>query len=252
MRISLIQYSPLWEDKEGNKGRLRTLLNQSEPADLLIFPEMSLTGFSMRSDHLNEDLNGDSFNFFSPIAVERKAFVAAGLIEKDSQDYFNTLLVINRKGKLIGKYRKIHPFSYGSENEHYSGGNAPLLLEIDEWSAGLSICYDLRFPELFRRYGKERASLIINIANWPDTRIHHWETLLKARAIENQCYVAAVNRVGKDTRLNYPGRSMIIDPMGNEVLNCENNEGVFTASVELELVNSTRAKFPFLDDIKLV
>ncbi len=252
MNISLVQYSPVWENKKSNKDKLLNLVNDSGKTDLLLFPEMTLTGFTMKSDLYFEDLLGESLQFFSSIALSKNSFTAAGIIEKDAGQYFNTLLVIDREGKLISCYRKIHPFSYSSENKHYTGGTAPVIAGMDGWETGLSICYDLRFPELYRSYGKKRVSLIINIANWPDTRIHHWNALLKARAIENQCYIAAVNRVGEAQKLSYPGSSAVYDPMGNEIINCGNKEGVYTTEIFKEQVESTRLKFPFLDDIKLV
>ena len=138
----------------------------------------------------------------------------AGIIEKDGKNYFNTLVHLDPNGKLKTKYRKIHPFSYSTENKYYKAGKSPVITKISGMKIGLSICYDLRFPELFRFYAKAKVDLIINIANWPDTRIEHWRTLLKARAIENQCYVAGVNRVGDDPKLHYNGYSSVFDPMG--------------------------------------
>ena len=126
------------------------------------------------------------------------------------------------------------------------------LTKIKKWKIGLTICYDLRFPELFRKYGKKRAHIIVNIANWPDTRIEHWRTLLKAGAIENQCYVAGVNRVGKDPKLNYVGHSSVFDPMGKEIVAVENEEKVIVVDLDKNYVNEVREKFPFLDDIKLI
>ena len=123
---------------------------------------------------------------------------------------------------------------------------------MNDWNVGLSICYDLRFPELYRQYGKVKSELIIVIANWPDTRIEHWRALLKARAIENQCYVAGVNRVGKDLKLNYNGYSAVSDPMGNELTTQADIEKILTADISLKIVEETRTKLPFLNDIYLI
>ena len=217
-----------------------------------MFPEMTLTGFTMKSGEFCEEVQGESFRFFSSLAAEKKSFSAAGIIERENGKYYNTLILINRKGKLAASYRKVHPFSYSSENEHFTGGDEPVLSDIEGYKTGLTICYDLRFPELYRAYGKKRVSLILNIANWPDTRIHHWNVLLKARAIENQCYTAGVNRTGKAQRLKYPGSSAVYDPMGNEILLCSTEEGVFSVDINIEQVDSVRMKFPFLNDIKLI
>jgi len=253
MKIGLIQYSPVWEDKELNKEKLTSLLQEEvEDVDLLIFPEMTLTGFTMRSKKYAEKLDGESFNYFSNVAKKFKCDVIAGIIENSLAKYFNTLVHITKNGKLKSSYHKIHPFSFSNEDKHFSAGDKPILTVINGWKTGLSICYDLRFPELYRFYGKEKVNLIIDIANWPDTRIEHWHALLKARAIENQCFVAGVNRVGDELRLHYNGYSSIYDPMGRTVVSVENMERVIFAEIEMKLVNETRKKLPFLDDIKLI
>jgi predicted amidohydrolase len=253
MKLGLIQYGPKWEDKEENKSKLNSLLkNKKEDVDLLIFPEMTLTGFSMRSDIYGESLESESFNYFAGVAKEFECDVVAGIIEKNAGKYFNTLVHISHEGILKNSYRKIHPFSYSNEDKHFSAGLEPVISDINGWSTGLSICYDLRFPELYRFYGKERAELIIVIANWPDTRIEHWNTLLKARAIENQCYVAGVNRVGDGLRLHYVGFSSVYDPMGKEIVSVVNDEGVIFTEIDKSKVEETRNKFPFLDDIQMI
>jgi predicted amidohydrolase len=206
----------------------------------------------MKSEEMAEGIQGDSFRFFSSIAQEKATNIFAGIVEKRNTRIYNTLIHIKPDGKLVKLYRKVHPFSYSSENEHYDSGTKPAITKIRNWKTGLTICYDLRFPELFRKYGKKRTHLIVNIANWPDTRIEHWKTLLKARAIENQCYIAGVNRVGNDPKLHYPGFSSVFDPMGKEIISVENEEKVIVADLDKNYVNEVREKFPFLNDIKLV
>jgi omega-amidase len=253
MKIGLAQFSPSWENKAENKIKINSLLaNAAERNDLLIFPEMSLTGFTMKSKDYSENLKGETFDFFASVAVKYNCFIIAGVIETSEDKLFNTALVINPKGELTASYRKIHPFSYSSENKYYDRGNEPVTLNINGWNTGLTICYDLRFPELYRLYGKQKAGLIINIANWPDTRIHHWKTLIKARAIENQCYIAAVNRTGNDPKLNYPGASCLIGPMGAEILMADDGEAVYSGIISSEHLNDIREKFPFLEDIHLI
>ena len=225
MKIGLVQYSPVWEDKEANKEKISTLLKKDNSAvDLLIFPEMTLTGFTMKSNEFAESLQGKSFKFFSELAVSKKSHIFAGIIERGKRKSFNTLIHIKPDGKLLKLYRKVHPFSYSKEDKFFEPGKKPARTKVKNWQVGLSICYDLRFPELYRKYGKKRAHLIVNIANWPDTRIDHWKTLLKARAIENQCYVAGINRVGDDPKLHYNGFSSVYDPMGKEIVSVENEE----------------------------
>lgn len=253
MKIGLIQYNPVWEDKEKNKEKLEALLSENlSDSRCLIFPELSLTGFTMKSNEFGERLNGSSSRFFANLAVKYNADIFAGLIEEENEKYFNTLLHIQQDGEVKTSYRKIHPFTYSTEDEHYEKGSKTVVTEINGWKIGLSICYDLRFPELFRQYAKQRVHLIFCIANWPDTRIEHWRALLKARAIENQCYVAGVNRVGKDPKLSYNGFSSIIDPMGKEIASSEDEERIVKGELSLDYVNEIREKLPFLDDIRLI
>ncbi len=253
MLVGLVQYDPEWEDKERNKQKLSWLLeNNLKEVDLLIFPEMTLTGFTMKSQELGESSDAGSFEFFASLSVKYNSNVFAGIIEKEKDKYFNTLLHIDRKGRLVSKYRKVHPFSYSTEDKHYSRGEKPVITKIDDWNIGLSICYDLRFPELYRGYSKDRIELMVNIANWPVTRIEHWKTLLKARAIENQCYFAGVNRVGKDPKLAYNGFCSIIDPMGNEVITGFEEEKILVAEISKDFVNDVRKNLPFLNDIYLL
>jgi len=253
MKIGLVQYSPVWEDKEANKEKIASLLKEeNSDVDLLIFPEMTLTGFTMKSDEFAESLQGESFNFFSELAVGKKIHIFTGIIEKGRRKSFNTLIHIKPDGKLVKLYRKVHPFSYSKEDQFFEPGRKPARTKVKSWQVGLSICYDLRFPELYRKYGKKRAHLIVNIANWPDTRIEHWRTLLKARAIENQCYVAGVNRVGESPKLKYNGCSSVFDPMGKEIITVENEEKLVTVELDKNYVKEVRKEFPFLEDIRLV
>lgn len=253
MKIGLVQYNPHWEQKNENQKVLQDILTKSnEQYSAIIFPEMTLTGFTMRSKEFSESLNGNSIEFFNKIAREYNTNVFCGLIEQSGNDYFNSLIHIDRNGELIKIYRKVHPFSYSGEDKNYKRGEETAVTEIEGWKIGLSICYDLRFPELYRHYAKARVDLIINIANWPLTRIAHWRALLKARAIENQCFVAGVNRVGTDPSNAYNGFTSLFDPMGEELLAIEQEEGIFSCEVDLNKTSEIRAKLPFLRDMLLI
>ena len=253
MKIGLVQYNPEWESKEKNKKRLNELIERYyDESSLLIFPEMTLTGFTMNSSKFSEPLYSESFEYFSNIALKKQVYIAAGITENENGNYYNTLIMINPEGNLFSKYRKIHPFSYSTEDRNYRRGEDIKTADISGLKVGLSICYDLRFPELYRFYAKERVHLIIVIANWPDTRIEHWRTLLKARAIENQCYVAGVNRVGDDPKLHYPGFSSIYDPMGKEIISSKDLEKLIFAEIDKGKVEEVRQTLPFLNDIYLI
>ncbi len=253
MKIGLVQYNPVWENKEENKRKILNLVSSNlVDVSLLVFPEMTLTGFTMKSLKYSENLDGDSFQFFAGLSKNKNVHCLAGIIEKDNGKYFNSLIHINNKGELVSKYQKVHPFSYGNEDKNYSRGEKAVTTQIEDFKIGLSICYDLRFPELYRLYAKERVDVLVSIANWPDTRIEHWRTLLKARAIENQCYMVGVNRVGKDPKLNYVGYSGVYDPMGKELVSVKDEEKVIVENIDKIKVCETRDNLPFLNDISLI
>jgi len=253
IKIALVQYSPVWEDPEKTIKVIESLIEKSDLRDvsLMIFPEMSLTGFTMNSQKFAEEMDGVSYLYFMQLARKLKTDIFAGIIERDDKKIFNSLIHFDKKSLIRVIYRKIHPFSFAKENQNYSAGNKPFVTSINKISFGLSVCYDLRFPELYRNYGKQKVDVLVNIANWPNARINHWDLLLQARAIENQSYMIGVNRIGNDPYLEYPGNSAAIDPMGN-VLGVNKTESILIAEIDSEMVNETRTKLPFLDDIKLV
>ncbi len=253
LKTALLQYSPEWENKEANRAKITKLLDTTfRGSDLLIMPEMTLTGFSMDSKGIAESKDGESPEFFSYIASAYRTSVIGGYVKKSGRSYYNTLVHYSPNGTLLKEYNKIHPFAYSGEDRHYKAGNRPAVSEFSGWKIGLSVCYDLRFPELFRIYAKESVDLIVNIANWPVPRIHHYTHLLKARSIENLCYVAGVNRVGSDPKSAYNGQSSIYAPLGDEVITLIEKEQIQTVALNRDLVLNTKAKFPFLNDIKLI
>ncbi len=253
MKVGLIQYDPEWENKKMNSDKISWLLSHNyEKHELLVFPEMTLTGFTMKAAEYGEELNGESFSFFSELARKYTAHILAGIIEKSEKKYYNSLVHINPEGKLLKTYRKIHPFSFSTEDKNYAKGEETVITKINDLSTGLSICYDLRFPELYRQYAKKKVDMLVVIANWPDTRIEHWRTLLRARAIENQCYVLGVNRVGNDPELKYNGYSAVVDPMGNEIISVSAEEKIVTADVFKDKADEVKTTLPFLNDIRLI
>ncbi|MGE5365498.1 MAG: nitrilase-related carbon-nitrogen hydrolase [Bacteroidota bacterium] len=266
MIIKLFQYDPVWEDKAANKEIIWKILSEQNKISaetvstelgnekLLVFPEMTLTGFSMKAAPMSETLGESTFGFFSSVAQSTGCHILAGMVENDDGRLHNTLMHIDNTGKLLNKYRKIHPFSVSGEDRYFSAGSLPVITEIAGMKAGLSICYDLRFPELFRYYAKERVDIIINIANWPVQRIEHWKTLSRARAIENQCYFAGINRTGTDAYgHHYNGCSVLIDPLGHDVIPFSNEQNcILEAEVNKEEVARVREKLPFLSDMRLI
>lgn len=252
IKIGLVQYSPVWENKTKSQTEIKNLLVNNSGFDLLVFPEMTLTGFTMHSEKFAEGFEDETFSFFSGLSKSIKSSVMYGFIEKGKKKNFNTLVHLNNQGKIVNTYRKIHPFSYANEDKYFGKGKNPTITKVKGLKFGLSICYDLRFPELYRLYAKEKVDCIVDISNWPDTRIEHWRTLLKARSIENQCYVVGVNRVGDDPKLHYSGFSSVFDPMGKEIVAVENEEKVIVAEIDRSYVDEVRKKLPFLNDMRLI
>jgi omega-amidase len=253
MKLGLVQFSPEWENPRKSILKIEELLNNSDKDfDLLIFPELTLTGFTMHCERFAEEIDGAGTQLFMHISSVLGTNIFAGIIEQDVNRFYNSLVHFDNNGLIKARYRKIHPFSLGDEDKHYSESDELTVTEINHVDIGLSICYDLRFPELYRLYTKANCQMLVNIANWPTSRIDHWKTLLKARAIENQCFVVGVNRVGDDPYAKYNGCSAVFNPMGENIVMVENEETIISCEIDLGLVEETRTKFPFLKDIKLI
>ncbi|MBI3123425.1 MAG: carbon-nitrogen family hydrolase [Ignavibacteriales bacterium] len=253
MKIGLVQLAIDWENPAANMAKVNELVSKlDQKLDLLIFPELSLTGFTMSSMHFAEEIDGVCTQFFMDLAKRIKTNIFCGVIERDGKDFYNSLIHFDESGLLMARYRKIHPFSFAGEDENYTASNELVVTEIDHKKIGLTICYDLRFPELYRLYAKKGIDVLINIANWPTPRIEHWRTLLKARAIENQCFMIGVNRTGTDPKHTYNGFSGAYNPLGKELLSVENDEGILTVKINIDEVNETRKSLPFLKDMKLI
>jgi omega-amidase len=253
MKIGLVQYSPEWEKPEENILKIEDLVKSTKTKfDVLIFPEMTLTGFTMNAEKFAEELDGTGTQYFINLSQRLRTNIFAGIIERDGKDIFNSLVHFDNNGLVKARYRKIHPFSNASEDKFYSAGIETVITKIDNIPIGLTVCYDLRFPELYRLYAKQRADILINIACWPIPRIEQWSALLKARAIENQSFMIGVNRTGKDPSNIYNGYSSIFDPTGKEVVQLANDEKIIEAEIDLEIVSKIRTTLPFLNDIKLI
>ncbi len=253
MKLGLVQYSPVWEKPEENILKIQDLIKQSSRNfDMLVLPEMTLTGFTMQSKKFAEEIDGTGTKYFMHLSAKLKTNIFAGIIEKDNDKIYNSLVHFDSDGLIKARYRKIHPFSYAKEDKYYDAPKEIVATRIEQTRIGLSVCYDLRFPELYRLYAKERAEILIDIANWPVPRIDHWKSLLKARAIENQAFMIGVNRVGSDPFNQYNGCSAVFDPMGKEIAMVENEEKIIETEIDLSVVSATRTKLPFLQDIKLI
>ena len=220
MVIATVSLNQIWEDKQSNLTTCRLYIEEAtrKKVDLIVFPEMTLTGFSTNIVLTSEDeKNSETIENFSNLAKSKKIAILFGVVIKDDKKALNKSVFIDKQGNVLGSYSKIHPFSFSGEDKYFNGGNELKVIPFDEYNIGLSICYDLRFPELFSALSK-RSDLIINIANWPKKRVDHWNTLLKARAIENQVYIVGVNRTGIDgNNLEYDESSNIYNFNGEIV-----------------------------------
>lgn len=250
LTISLVQSELIWEDSKANLGMLRKkIFSIKEKTELVILPEMFSTGFSMRPAELAETMEGETVNWMKRIASEKKIILAGSVIIEEEGNYFNRLIWMLPNGQY-GIYDKRHRFGFAGEDQFYEAGSNRLIASVKGWKINLQVCYDLRFPVWARQTTapEPEYDLLVYVANWPVKRIHAWKTLLQARAIENQCYVAGVNRVGEDGNgISYSGDSMIVDPMG-EILITGNEDSIYTLTIEKNHLQQVREKFPFLKD----
>lgn len=252
MIIGLAQMDIVWEDKTANYRKAEQFLRDAKQKsiELLLFPEMSMTGFSMNIEKIAEATEDvKTLAFFTKLAKEYKIAVGIGYVEKAEEKAFNKYAIINTAGEVLLDYAKIHPFSFGEESSYYRSGNTIKWCQLYDFQVSSFICYDLRFPEVFQIASK-KAELITIAANWPKERREHWLTLCRARAIENQCYLAVVNRVGDGNGLSYSGDSVIISPYGEIISELSSKEGIIMAEIEHNTVLTYREEFKVKQDRK--
>jgi predicted amidohydrolase len=248
--VAGIQLDIAWEQPAVNYDRLRPWIAAAATAGarLVVLPEMFACGFSMDTAAIAEPVDGPSVEFLRRAAGEHGVWVAGSVPERPAgaERPFNTLVLAAPDGALH-RYRKIHPFSYAREHEHYAAGTEFVTVDVEGLRCTLFVCYDLRFADEFWACARSTDCYVV-VANWPSTRRHHWTALLRARAIENQAYVVGVNRVGKGGTLEYSGDSRIFDPMGNALATAAEGETMVLADVDPQVVIDVRARFPFLQD----
>ena len=248
-----LQLDLAWEDKPENYRKVREMLESAPPppGSLVVLPEMFPTGFSMNVREIAEGPERETDRFYAEVAQRYGVFVLGGMVKLGSDGRGrNEAAAFGPDGREVARYCKIHPFTYGGETDHYSSGCEVVTFEWAGFTVAPFICYDLRFPEIFRHAARRGADLFAVIANWPQPREAHWVTLLQARAIENQAYVVGVNRCGHDPKLAYSGRSLIIDPRGAVLADGGNTEGVISADLDPEALQAYRRQFPALSDMR--
>jgi len=258
LTISTIQTNLLWEERSANLRLLeQKIAGIEEKTEIIVLPEMFSTGFSMQTRTLAETMEGETVQWMKRVSRENGIILTGSVVIEEGGNYYNRLIWMLPNGEH-GHYDKRHLFAYAEEDKHYHPGNKRLIASVKGWKINLLVCYDLRFPVWARQAplssrrgdgGEVEYDVLIYVANWPERRSHAWKTLLCARAIENQCYVVGVNRVGTDgNNIYYSGNSLIIDPMGQVLYHMADEEDVFTITLQKEKLDEVRSKFPFWKD----
>ncbi len=248
LHIILLQYDIEWHDIKVNLAKINELLDSvNSSVDLILLPEMFASGFTMQPELFSEEDNKTVHNWMNEIAKKYNSAIIGSKPDKVNNEFYNRLHFVTSDG-VHQVYDKRHLFAMGDEPKHYVAGKEKKIVEYKNWKILPLICYDLRFP-VWSRNVSQGYDLLIFIANWPAVRNNAWEALLKARAIENQCYTIGVNRVGKDGRgIEYIGNSQVISPRGEVLHKIENKEGIIITELDLELQRRYRNSFPVLED----
>jgi omega-amidase len=253
LKFTLIQTALHWEDKGANLSMLEQKINSiKEQTHIVVLPEMFSTGFSMKPEIFAEEMKGQTVEWIKEVAAKKKIILGGSIIIKEGNEYFNRLIWMLPNGQH-GTYDKRHLFAYAEEDHHYTAGTKRLIASVNGWKINLMVCYDLRFPVWARQQFNEQREfeydVLIYVANWPEKRNIAWKTLLQARAIENQCYVIGVNRVGNDGNgIYHSGDSMVIDPLGKILYEKANEEDIYTIALDREHLQKVREQFQFWRD----
>ncbi|HAK12288.1 MAG TPA: amidohydrolase [Chitinophagaceae bacterium] len=251
LTFTLLQQPLVWEDKTANIQHFSSIINNlQQHTEVVVLPEMFSTGFSMRPEVLAETMDGPTVTWMRSTAAEKKIILTGSVMIEENGLYHNRLIWMLPNGEY-GYYDKKHCFGYAGEDKHYTPGNKRLIASVKGWRINLQICYDLRFPVWARQQQHDgpEYDVLLYVANWPERRNHAWKTLLQARAIENQCYVIGVNRVGRDGNdIYHSGDSMVVDAMGAVLYEKAHGEDVYTITLEKQPLEETRSKLPFLKD----
>ncbi len=246
MNITVLQRDIVWGDPQANRNRVEETMNALPKADLIVIPEMFSTGFCTQPEGLAESAYSDTLQWLKRQAAERDCALAGSVAVCEGGKYFNRFYFVQPNGR-VDYYDKKHLFTYGGEHLHFTAGKERVIVNYRGVRILLAVCYDLRFPVWTRNRGD--YDLLLYVANWPTPRIEVWNTLLRARALENQCYVAGVNRVGTDPVCEYSGGSAIISPYGKTIAECAwNVEEAASAEIDIEALKAFRKKFSVLED----
>jgi predicted amidohydrolase len=247
LSIAYVQYAIHWHDWHSNKTDIEFALEKVDGSvDLIVLPEMFASGFTMQPEEVAQSMDGHSIEWMSQLAASRGSHVIGSLVISEEGRFYNRLICAH-PDRTFSYYDKRHLFTYAGENEHYAAGKHRLTFEIDGWRICPLVCYDLRFPVWSRN--TDDYDVLIYVANWPSARADAWTALLKARAIENLCYVVGLNRVGADANgLAYPGRSEVFDMTGKSVYKSGDQPDVRQTVLNKAPLKEFRARYNFLAD----
>lgn len=245
MKITILQQNIAWAEPEVNCSHAGKMISENPGSDIYVLPEMFSTGFAVNPKGIAES-NGYSLRWMTRTAKATDAVIAGSVATEENGKYYNRFYFVKPDGKYT-KYDKRHLFTYGGEDKEFTAGDERVVVEWKGLRILLEVCYDLRFPVWSRNRGD--YDIIIYVANWPASRKAAWDTLLRARAIENQCFLVGVNRVGVDRICSYSGGSAIINAYGETIAYCENSkECSATADIDVHTLSAFREKFPVLND----
>jgi len=250
MKVAAVQMDIVWHDPDANHVKIRKMAETAKAAgaELIVFPEMAATGFSMDTIVTAEPMDGPTPALFRNLARDLDMAVVGGFVLKRKEGRpQNVSLAVDRKGIDLALYAKIHPIGLLEEDQHYAPGDRTVSFHLDDMEASCLICYDLRFPEVFRPLA-DGCTLVLVIASWPAVRQRHWDLLLPARAVENQLYVVGVNRVGEGGGHLFTGGSAIIDPAGEIIAHGGGTETLVVGEIDPHRVEQVRSAMPFLKD----
>jgi predicted amidohydrolase len=246
MKVTILQRDIVWADPAENVRRADEAIDCNPGSDLYVLPEMFSTGFCTHPEGIAEPADNDTLKWMKAKAAQTGAAIAGSIAIHEDGKYYNRFHFVTPDGN-VAMYDKKHLFTFGGEHERFTAGDKRVVVTYKGVRILLEICYDLRFPIWSRNRGD--YDMIIYVASWPTPRVEAWKALLTARAIENQCYVAGVNRVGTDPGNEYCGGSRVIDPYGKVIASCEDGKEMEAwAEVDLNVLEAFRAKFPVLDD----
>ncbi len=253
MKVFCCQHDIAWENRGPNHARAKALLTGANipRGSLVLLAEMFACGFSLNIPAIAEGVARETEKFLSETARELGIYLLGGVVGNGNNGKGrNEAVAFSPEGREVARYCKTQPFAPGGEAGAYDAGTGPILFQWGDCPVSPFICYDLRFPEIFRPAGRAGARLITVIASWPDVRLQHWVKLLQARAIENQCWVAGVNRIGTDPDFHYSGRSLIVNHLGEIVADARDRECVIGAEIDFAAMEKYRSERPFLADMR--